>query len=58
MLDLEIIPERSLGCDTWEFVLGETIFMFITYVSILRSISMLLAYAILNIYPVGHLACI
>ncbi|KAI5639190.1 hypothetical protein NE865_08255 [Phthorimaea operculella] len=22
MLDLEIIPERSLGCDTWEFVLG------------------------------------
>ncbi|KAJ0171414.1 hypothetical protein K1T71_012964 [Dendrolimus kikuchii] len=22
MLDLEIIPERSLGCDSWEFVLG------------------------------------
>ncbi|XP_038218369.1 UPF0183 protein CG7083 [Zerene cesonia] len=22
MLDLEIIPERSLGCDAWEFVLG------------------------------------
>ncbi|XP_013138222.1 PREDICTED: UPF0183 protein CG7083 [Papilio polytes] len=22
MLDLEIVPERSLGCDTWEFVLG------------------------------------
>ncbi|GBP08841.1 G patch domain-containing protein 1 [Eumeta japonica] len=23
MLDLEIIPERSLGCDAWEFVLGK-----------------------------------
>ncbi|XP_063897447.1 uncharacterized protein LOC110382485 isoform X1 [Helicoverpa armigera] len=22
MLDLEIVPERSLGCDAWEFVLG------------------------------------
>ncbi|XP_022907928.1 PHAF1 protein CG7083 [Onthophagus taurus] len=22
MLDLEIVPERSLGCDHWEFVLG------------------------------------
>ncbi|KAG7300806.1 hypothetical protein JYU34_015141, partial [Plutella xylostella] len=22
MLDLEIVPERSLGCDSWEFVLG------------------------------------
>lgn len=23
MLDLEIVPERSLGCDGWEFILGE-----------------------------------
>lgn len=22
MLDLEIVPERSLGCEQWEFVLG------------------------------------
>lgn len=22
MLDLEVIPERSLGCDNWEFILG------------------------------------
>lgn len=57
MLDLEIIPERSLGCDTWEFVLGKTIFMFLTYVSVLRSISILLAYAILNIAPIGYLGC-
>ncbi|KAI8432652.1 hypothetical protein MSG28_013627 [Choristoneura fumiferana] len=26
MLDLEIIPERSLGCDAWEFVLVEHCF--------------------------------
>lgn len=58
MLDLEIIPERSLGCDTWEFVLGETIFMFLTYVNVLRSISILLAYAMLNIPPIGYLECI
>lgn len=30
MLDLEVIPERSLGCDNWEFVLGE----FISYIII------------------------
>lgn len=23
MLDLEIVPERSLGCEQWEFVLGK-----------------------------------
>lgn len=23
MLDLEVIPERSLGCDNWEFILGK-----------------------------------
>lgn len=23
MLDLEVVPERSLGCDNWEFILGE-----------------------------------
>lgn len=23
MLELELVPERSLGCDQWEFVLGE-----------------------------------
>lgn len=23
MLDLEIVPERSLGCEQWEFILGE-----------------------------------
>lgn len=22
MLDLEVVPERSLGCDNWEFILG------------------------------------
>ncbi|XP_055547069.1 PHAF1 protein CG7083 [Wyeomyia smithii] len=22
MLDLEVVPERSLGCDSWEFILG------------------------------------
>ena len=22
MLDLEVIPERSLGCEHWEFILG------------------------------------
>lgn len=23
MLELEVIPERSLGCDQWEFILGK-----------------------------------
>lgn len=23
MLELEIVPERSVGCEQWEFVLGE-----------------------------------
>ena len=23
MLELEIVPERSLGCDQWEFILGK-----------------------------------
>jgi hypothetical protein len=23
MLDLEVIPERSLGCEHWEFILGK-----------------------------------
>lgn len=23
MLDLEVRPERSLGCDQWEFILGK-----------------------------------
>jgi hypothetical protein len=36
MLDLEIVPERSLGCDAWEFVLGEI--LFISNVNILRCI--------------------
>ncbi|KAK9511261.1 hypothetical protein O3M35_005849 [Rhynocoris fuscipes] len=22
MLELEVMPERSLGCDQWEFILG------------------------------------
>lgn len=39
MLDLEIVPERSLGSDAWEFVLGEHFRMFITYVKVLRCIS-------------------
>lgn len=29
MLDLEIVPERSLGCEQWEFILGE--FFFVIY---------------------------
>lgn len=40
MLDLEIVPERSLGCDAWEFVLGKTSRMFISNVRHLRCISM------------------
>lgn len=23
MLELEVMPERSLGCDQWEFILGK-----------------------------------
>lgn len=23
LLELEIVPERSLGCDSWEFILGK-----------------------------------
>lgn len=23
MLDLEVVPERSLGCEHWEFILGK-----------------------------------
>lgn len=23
MLELEVVPERSLGCDQWEFILGK-----------------------------------
>jgi len=22
MLELEVVPERSLGCESWEFILG------------------------------------
>ena len=27
MLDLEVVPERSLGNEQWEFILGETKFV-------------------------------
>lgn len=40
MLDLEIVPERSLGCEAWEFVLGKSPRMFMNYVKILRCNSM------------------
>lgn len=50
MLDLEIVPERSLGCDAWEFVLGELFRMFITNVKILRCISTGTTYAIVFLY--------
>lgn len=50
MLDLEIVPERSLGCDAWEFVLGELFRMFITNVKILRCISTGTTYAIILLY--------
>jgi hypothetical protein len=23
MLELEVVPERSLGCENWEFILGK-----------------------------------
>jgi len=23
MLELEVVPERSLGCEQWEFILGK-----------------------------------
>lgn len=25
MLDLEVVPERSLGNEQWEFILGESV---------------------------------
>lgn len=25
MLELEIVPERSIGCEQWEFILGEAL---------------------------------
>lgn len=25
MLELEIVPERSIGCEQWEFILGESL---------------------------------
>lgn len=25
MLELEVVPERSLGCEQWEFILGESL---------------------------------
>jgi len=33
MLDLEVIPERSLGCPekSWEFILGKSISLFLCY---------------------------
>jgi hypothetical protein len=33
MLDLEVIPERSLGCPekSWEFILGELFSLFIVF---------------------------
>jgi len=34
MLELEVVPERSLGCEQWEFILGKGI----------RKLHLLLAY--------------
>ena len=31
MLDLEVVPERSLGNEEWEFVLGKLYFPIILY---------------------------
>lgn len=54
MLDLEIVPERSLGCDTWEFVLGKNrVCLFLTSricALFLRDVSYaILCYSCLNI---------
>jgi hypothetical protein len=29
MLEVEVVPERSLGCDLWEFILGDYFFFFL-----------------------------
>lgn len=31
MLDLEVIPERSLSCESWEFILGKWNFWLISF---------------------------
>ena len=31
MLDLEVVPERSLGNEQWEFILGMEIFFYIRH---------------------------
>lgn len=31
MLSLEVVPERSLGCEQWEFVLGKLFLQLIVY---------------------------
>lgn len=45
MLDLEIIPERSLGCDAWEFVLGmhfsQSVAIIQSQVGIIRGVQVL-----------------
>lgn len=39
MLTLEVVPERSLGCEQWEFVVGMSLGHFI-FIYIWQSISM------------------
>lgn len=29
MLELEVVPERSLGCEQWEFILGKFFLKFL-----------------------------
>lgn len=27
MLELEVVPERSIGCEQWEFILGKSLIL-------------------------------
>lgn len=29
MLELDVVPERSLGCEQWEFILGNVFYLLI-----------------------------
>jgi len=35
MLELEVVPERSLGCEQWEFILGKAFHNFTFIICVL-----------------------
>lgn len=54
MLDLEIVPERSLGGDTWEFVLGELRFSVYILTSIIYALFLRVASYAMVFWSVIH----